>query len=251
MTNEEKVIQILDKHYGYHVNQGSDMWYAERIPQKIEGWNLIQNGDAYYYLSLEKPSKNNFSIDIIKDIPCWSLGALISLLPEVISIHNGGNYFLAMNNKSIQYYSKEDHKHEIYFESVITQALIESVVNQEKQLLLQDLCARLPYGVKGKVETTDGNGKEIKDEGVINSVFINEHGAAYICIEGMEYELDDVKPYLRPMSSMTDEEFFIYKNTTFVNKLGFCLRGHWDFHELIPKGLALEAPEGMYNTKTE
>jgi hypothetical protein len=28
MTNEEKVIQILDKHYGYHVNQGSDMWYT-------------------------------------------------------------------------------------------------------------------------------------------------------------------------------------------------------------------------------
>ena len=107
----------------------ADMWYAERNPKKIEGWNLIQNGDAYYYLSLEKPSENNWSIDTINDIPCWSLGDLISLLPEVIHIHNGGNYFLAMNNKSIQYYSKEDHKHEIYFESVITQVLIESVVN--------------------------------------------------------------------------------------------------------------------------
>lgn len=71
------------------------------------------------------------------DIPCWSLGNLISLLPEVIYIHNGGNYFLAMNNKSIQYYSKENYKHEIYFESVITQVLIESVVNLIIYLLEQ------------------------------------------------------------------------------------------------------------------
>ena len=139
-------------------------------------------------------------------------------------------------------------------------------------MLLKDLCARLPYGVKGKVETTDGNGKEIKDEGVINSVFINEHGAAYICIEGMEYELDDVKPYLRPMGSMTEEEKCQFRD--FVdwdydcnwkaNTLEELLNGnriisryvfelfdwlnacHFDYRGLIPMGLALEAPEGMY-----
>ena len=81
------------------------------------------------------------------------------------------------------------------------------MTNEDKQLLLKVLCAMLPYGLKGKVKTTDGNGQEIKDEGVINSVFINEHGKAYICIDGIEYELEDVKPYLRPMSSMMQGEW--------------------------------------------
>lgn len=138
------------------------------------------------------------------------------------------------------------------------------MTEQEKELLLKDLCWRLPYGVKGKVETTDGNGKEIKDEGVLNSVFINEYGATYICIEGMEYELEDVKLYLRPMSSMTKEEKAIYSNYKIVVRgLGivfeynldfvteWLLKHHFDYRGLIEKGLALEAPEGMYNTKTE
>jgi hypothetical protein len=144
------------------------------------------------------------------------------------------------------------------------------MTQEKKQLLLKDLCMRLQYGVKGKVETTDGNGKEIKDEGVINSVFINEHGAAYICIEGMEYELDDVKPYLRPMSSMTKEErkelaekgiyidddfdicydayedrnislkYVVFEYVDWLNKKMFDYRG------LIPMNLALSAPEVMY-----
>ena len=84
------------------------------------------------------------------------------------------------------------------------------MTEQEKKIKMIDICARLSHGVKGKVETTDGNGKEIKDEGVLNSVFINEHGGAYICIEGMEYELEDVKLYLRPLSSMTEEEMGEY-----------------------------------------
>ena len=115
----------------------------------------------------------------------------------------------------------------------------------------------LPYGVKGKVETTDGNGKEIKDEGVLNSIFINEYGTEYICIEGMEYELDDFKPYLRPMESMTKEErqeenkLWSIITITFNNLhylyTDFLLCHHFDYRGLIEKGLALEAPEGMYN----
>jgi hypothetical protein len=153
------------------------------------------------------------------------------------------------------------------------------MTEQEKELLLKDLCGRLSYGVKGEVETTDGNGKEIKDEGVLNSVFINEYGTAYICIEGMEYELDDFKPYLRPISCMTDDEVDTLFNVLKIDEK----RGDWlkvndigiirlfteagkDFYEiaaafdylnsirvdyrgLIEKGLALEAPEGMYEIK--
>jgi len=131
------------------------------------------------------------------------------------------------------------------------------MTEQEKQLLLKDLCARLPYKVKGMVETTDGNGKEIKDEGVLNSVFINEYGKAYICIEGMEYELDDFKPYLRPMSDMTEDEkgqYNIIKCSIcpddaddYAGFVDWLNEHHLDYRELIPMGLALEAPEGMYS----
>lgn len=144
---------------------------------------------------------------------------------------------------------------------------------KEKQLLLKDLCAMLPYGLKGKVETTDGNGNEIKDEGVLNSVFIDEYGKAYICIDGMEYELDGFKPYLRPMQSMTEEEAKDYfKNSEYESSECYetsancehvtvkaacsadeaCVNTDWlnshhfDYRGLIERGLALEAPDGMY-----
>ena len=151
------------------------------------------------------------------------------------------------------------------------------MTQEEKTLLLQDLCARLPYEVKGKVETTDGNGKEIEDEGVLNSVFINEFGKIYICIESMEYELDDFKPYLRPMSCLTLEEFqglrsiCPHANFNQTNDSGWIVgingsdygrislvdeisrfinwlyAHHLDWCGLIPMGLALPAKEGMYN----
>lgn len=157
------------------------------------------------------------------------------------------------------------------------------MTKEDKELLLKlkDICTRLSYGVKGKVETTDGNGKEIKDDGVLNGVFIDEYGTTYVCIEGMEYELDDVKPYLRPMSSMTEEEkeelksefcvdirdedngrhkeiygyVMVYHN---FNGESWCIpfeaidwlnAHHLDYRGLIEKGLAIEAPNGMYGTR--
>ena len=150
--------------------------------------------------------------------------------------------------------------------------------DSKRQILLKYLCAMLPYGVKGKVETTDGNGKEIKDEGVLNSVYINEYGCVFICIEGMEYELDDFKLYLlylRPMTSMTEEErkefihyakyeveesvngrHYEYYLKDFVgtkeehianaDAIDWLNKHKFDYRNLIPRGLALPAPERMY-----
>ena len=136
--------------------------------------------------------------------------------------------------------------------------------NEEKELLIKFLCKMLPYWVKVKVETNDGNGNEIKDDGVLNSVFIDEYGMVYICIDGAEYELNDVKPYLRTMSSMTKEEKAIYSNYKIVVRgLGivfeynldfvteWLLKHHFDYLGLIEKGLAIEAPEGMYDMTME
>lgn len=129
------------------------------------------------------------------------------------------------------------------------------MTNEKKQILLKDLCARLPYGVKGKVKTTDGNGQEITDDGVLNSVFIDEFGATYICIEGAEYELEEVKPYLRPFSSMsmTEDEKEEYKKVIetleWTEEFDFYNKYHFDYRGLIQIGLALPAHEGMYSFK--
>ena len=127
------------------------------------------------------------------------------------------------------------------------------MANEEKQLLLKDLCARLPYGVI--VDPVDC-GKAIligiKDEGLL--LFDT------ICKEEYDkpWNIEYIKPYLRPMSSMTEEEKKEYKDLLYcvkyavdtvyaVNMLTDWLNAHhFDWRGLINKGLALEAPEGMY-----
>ncbi|MBQ7662470.1 MAG: hypothetical protein IJS48_03765 [Prevotella sp.] len=84
---------------------------------------------------------------------------------------------------------------------------------------------------------------------------------------------EKVKPYLRPMSSMTEEEEKEYRKTMdkYTHKLypdsadfsehteyswttetfDFLNAHHFDYRGLIPKGLAIEAPEDMYNFNKE
>lgn len=120
-----------------------------------------------------------------------------------------------------------------------------------KELLLKDLCSRLPYVVK--VHIIGANGAEIDDELTTSTI---SHLDRWI-----------VKPYLRPMSSMTEEEkkefddfcvidVFVwegnveigYKNQASIMSDGidWLLEHHFDYRGLIEKGLALEAPKGVY-----
>ena len=130
------------------------------------------------------------------------------------------------------------------------------MTQEEKQLLLKDLCARLPYGVI--VELSD---KFKFNKG--NRVLVKELLDLY-CIE-------ELKPYLRPMSSMTEEEkrdilqlLNIHGDidnegnlllgvecniiTLKVCKkyLGELNKRMFDVCHMIEKGLALEAPKDMY-----
>jgi len=129
---------------------------------------------------------------------------------------------------------------------------------QDKDLLLTDLCARLPYGVKCQFEDTmritDGESDLFYDYVLYPrhfELFIN-HANFYI------------KPYLRSMSSMTigEREYlaengmnhYITANGIIVSDINFfdwLNAHHFDFRGLIEKELALKAPEGMYNTKIE
>lgn len=125
--------------------------------------------------------------------------------------------------------------------------------DKEKQILIADLCARLPYGVN-VIHKDDTSRKDI----VTTLVGYNGH---YIetFIDGLCYHLElyEFKPYLRPMSSMTKEEEeewweFGDKNTIVEShsySIDWLNAHHFDYRGLIEKGLALEAPKDMYNIK--
>lgn len=125
------------------------------------------------------------------------------------------------------------------------------MTEEDKRLLTQDLCARLyNFGLMVRWKDEDYN---VIDMGfgrvtVIKPLMSYTAGAPLI---------EEVKPYLRPMSSMTDEEFSEMKEA-YLNcpqDMTYAIFGgtdwlndhHFDFRGLIEKGLALEAPEGMYN----
>ena len=126
-------------------------------------------------------------------------------------------------------------------------------MNQEdKELLLKDLCARLPYKVKVN-EAIHGDFTLIG--------LTNERVFTTCEIEGChnDFPIENIKPYLFPMSSMTEEEQraldsmcngvemmsrlsglkMFDKAFDWLDKNGFDYRG------LIPKGLAIDAT-GLY-----
>jgi hypothetical protein len=112
-------------------------------------------------------------------------------------------------------------------------------------LPLKDLCTRLPYGVKCRlsVKGTDVSITEKLDLGVL---------------EHFIFGTMDVLPYLRSMSSMSDEEEDTYRMLNGYEPVVFpsteeafdwLNTHHFDYRGLIKMGLALEAPEGMYKTE--
>ena len=111
----------------------------------------------------------------------------------------------------------------------------------ELGILLKDLSARLPYGVKVQV----GNLKQPYKMVGIHSDFViisTEVGDDY-------YDISKVKPYLRPMLSMTEEEMKMYERLYYhrpIELIDFVNSHHFDYMGLIGKGLALEAPSDMY-----
>ena len=120
------------------------------------------------------------------------------------------------------------------------------MTQKEKQLLFKDICARLPYGVK--YQTYLGDIFTLKD------ITLSRKTTKYY-IDDNAFSLSQIKPYLRPMSSMTEEEENEYRAINCYeglfphneDALDYVLSHHFDYRGLIEKGLALEAPEGMYN----
>lgn len=149
------------------------------------------------------------------------------------------------------------------------------MTREDKELPLKDLCARIPYGVKVKILDMDVLPYEPSDIGTLvgKEHFDDDLYTIRCKREGWILEINkDFIPYLRPMSSMTEDErlelvFILNVSYTDVGKYGikFMLEHgflgydemsklldwlnahHFDYRGLIERGLAIEAPEGMYN----
>ena len=134
---------------------------------------------------------------------------------------------------------------------------------EDKELLLKDLCGRLPYDVAINCKNDDSNYICYLTTDIINELKYNR--------EYYEY-----KPYLFPLSSMTleqkkelckvggyetrEEDCGYHSETFYYNMVGrenvfypdaddidWLNKNHFDYRGLIEKGLALKAPDGMYN----
>ena len=118
------------------------------------------------------------------------------------------------------------------------------MTQKDKNLLLNDLSARLPYGVKG---LTLGSKTCTLIMLMSDGMFKADTFVGHITS-------GQFKPYLRPMSSMTEDEENEYRAINCYEglfprneeALDYVLEHHLDFRGLIPMGLALEAPNNMY-----
>ena len=134
------------------------------------------------------------------------------------------------------------------------------MTQEDKELLLKDLCARLLYGVivdykENEFELPHWEITAIYPETLDGWIGYNKRVGAGSESGSRPFNIGEVKPYLRPMSSMTEEEKKKVHYFVESHKLGDCSRSgaisdylnsiHVDYRGLLPD-LALEAPEGMY-----
>ena len=145
------------------------------------------------------------------------------------------------------------------------------MTQEDKQLLLKDLCMRIPY----RTFVCLNPGAYNKPETCLLCGIDGEK--VYLNVDSDPFRVDHIKPYLRSMSSMTEEEFESLKEysglkydqldlASYQNGTYKCLdfylsevpsyviilvfdwlnEHHFDYRGLIEMGLAIEAPEGMY-----
>lgn len=138
----------------------------------------------------------------------------------------------------------------------------------DRELLIKEISTRLPYGVKARAYGWNEDKGEVEVPLKIYS--INTDG--YVRFEDNDYDVDylyvtDCLLYLRPMSSMTEEEkvelikyaiigdghiagveFVDWVQRKDVPEyLDWLNAHHFDYRGLIENGLAIKAPDDMYN----
>ena len=111
------------------------------------------------------------------------------------------------------------------------------MTQENKELLLKDLCARLPYGLKYNYSGYNGCNY------TMNRIDCNAVDRAF--------PIENIKPYLFLLSSMTEEEKLMYEGLMIgIDNISYMLdvidwlnSHHFDYRSLIEKGLAIDATE--------
>lgn len=134
------------------------------------------------------------------------------------------------------------------------------MTQEDRELLLKDLCARLPYGVK------------VNDDihGDFTLIGLTKERILTTCeVEGChnDFPIENIKPYLFPLSSMTESQYDFWRGAWFpdlltttdvyypesekylalshVKSLNWLYKNHIDIYGLIERGLAIDAT-GLY-----
>ena len=130
------------------------------------------------------------------------------------------------------------------------------MTQEDKILLIRDLCGRLLYGVKAYIKNWSKLDRKYYEgiytvesiDPLLNNIFADsERGSVVVIVGHYDYE---IKPYLFPMSSMTEEEKLMYEGLMIGtdNNIQYILDvidwlnvHHFDYRDLIEKGLAIDA----------
>ena len=130
------------------------------------------------------------------------------------------------------------------------------MTQEDKEFLIRDLCGRLPYGVKAYIKNWSKLDRkyyegvytvESIDPSLNTIVADSERSSVEVIVGDDDYE---IKPYLRPMSNMTEEEKLMYEGLMIGtdNNIPYILdvidwlnAHHFDYRDLIEKGLAIDA----------
>jgi hypothetical protein len=126
------------------------------------------------------------------------------------------------------------------------------MTQKNKELLLKDLCTRLPYKVYAQMPDEYG-GYTSAIESIDIDGFVKD-------FEGEQIEIENIKPYLFPLSSMTEEQKKEYRKAceldtevlskhpmdgspfpALYNSQDWLNKNHFDYRGLIEKGLAIDA----------
>lgn len=121
------------------------------------------------------------------------------------------------------------------------------MLNEERDLLIKDVCARIPYDVKCKFEDK------------VYDILGFAHGRVMLCLPFMSNTIttpiENIELYLLPLSSMSEEQFeeildivipvqhgkAIIEEEKVGRYLEFCYANHIDFNSLIDKGIVKDA----------
>lgn len=137
------------------------------------------------------------------------------------------------------------------------------MTREDKELLIADLCGRLPYGVKIALKNNASYHHEnVAKKGDVTIDKLKGFTGSYFSIyhndpldwDWYEDDIDveDIKPYLFPLSSMTEEqkdEFDrLYTYDALIVEpqwklIDFCNKHNLDYRGLIPMGLAIDATD--------